>query len=38
MPVAVLAGEHDAKFVALAAAAVALPAATLTIVPGRGTR
>ena len=37
MPVAVLAGERDAKFVALARRlAGALPDATLTIVPGAG--
>jgi 2-succinyl-6-hydroxy-2,4-cyclohexadiene-1-carboxylate synthase len=37
MPVAVLAGEHDAKFVALGhRLAAALPDATLTIVPGAG--
>jgi 2-succinyl-6-hydroxy-2,4-cyclohexadiene-1-carboxylate synthase len=37
MPVAVLAGEHDAKFVALARRLVkALPRGSLTIVPGAG--
>ena len=37
MPVAVLAGERDAKYVALGERLVAaLPAATLTIVPGAG--
>jgi 2-succinyl-6-hydroxy-2,4-cyclohexadiene-1-carboxylate synthase len=37
MPVAVLAGERDAKFVALAhRLANALPHATLTVVPGAG--
>jgi 2-succinyl-6-hydroxy-2,4-cyclohexadiene-1-carboxylate synthase len=37
MPVAVLAGERDAKYVALARRLVAaLPAGTLTIVPGAG--
>jgi len=37
MPVAVLAGERDAKFLAIARSlAGALPAATLTVVPGAG--
>jgi 2-succinyl-6-hydroxy-2,4-cyclohexadiene-1-carboxylate synthase len=37
MPVAVLAGEHDAKFLVLARRlAGALPTATLTLVPGAG--
>jgi len=37
MPVVVLAGEHDAKYVALGRRlAAAMPAATLTIVPGAG--
>ncbi len=37
MPVVVLAGEHDAKYVALGRRlAAALPAATLTVVPGAG--
>jgi len=37
MPVAVLAGEHDTKYIAAGRRlAAALPAATLTIVPGAG--